>query len=45
MVATTAASLGGAQLHVPGPMRSVMVAIIGVLLGASFTPEVPRQGP
>ena len=40
MVATTAASLGGATLHVPAPMRSIMVAIIGVLLGASFTPEV-----
>ena len=40
MVATTAASLGGAKLHVPGPMRSIMVAVIGVLLGASFTPEV-----
>ena len=40
MVATTVASLGGARLHVPGPMRSIMVAIIGVLLGASFTPEV-----
>ena len=40
MVATTVASLGGARLHVPGPMRSFMVAIIGVLLGASFTPEV-----
>ena len=40
MVATTVASLGGATLHVPAPMRSIMVAIIGVLLGASFTPEV-----
>ena len=40
MVATTATSLGGAKLYVPGPMRSVMVAIIGVLLGASFTPEI-----
>ncbi|MCY4467737.1 MAG: AbrB family transcriptional regulator [Thiotrichales bacterium] len=40
MVATTVASLGGARLYVPGPMRSIMVAIIGVLLGASFTPEV-----
>ena len=40
MVATTAVSLGGANLYVPGPMRSIMVAIIGVLLGASFTPEV-----
>ena len=40
MVATTAASLGGARLYVPGLMRSIMVAIIGVLLGASFTPEI-----
>ena len=40
MVATTVVSLGGAKLYVPGPMRSIMVAIIGVLLGASFTPEV-----
>ena len=40
MVATTVASLGGAKLYVPGPMRSIMVAIIGVLLGASFTPDV-----
>ena len=40
MVATTVASLGGAKLHVPGPMRSIMIAVIGVLLGASFTPEI-----
>ena len=40
MVATTAASLGGVNLYVPGPMRSIMVAVIGVLLGASFTPDV-----
>ena len=40
MVATTVASLGGAKLHVPGPMRSIMVAVLGVLLGASFTPEI-----
>lgn len=40
MVATTVASLGGAKLHVPGAMRSIMIAVIGVLLGASFTPEV-----
>ena len=43
MVATTAASLGGANLYVPGPMRSIMVAIIGVLLGASFTPEIVEK--
>ena len=40
MVATTAASLGGAKLYIPAPMRSTMIAILGVLLGASFTPEI-----
>ena len=40
MVATTVASLGGAKLYVPGPARSIMIAVIGVLLGASFTPEI-----
>ena len=40
MVATTVASLGGAKLYVPGPARSIMIAVIGVLLGESFTPEV-----
>ena len=40
MVATTAASLGGAKLYIPAPLRSTMIAILGVLLGASFTPEV-----
>ena len=40
MVATTVASLGGAKLYVPGPARSIMIAVLGVLLGASFTPEV-----
>ena len=40
MVATTAASLGGTRLYVPGPMRSIMIAIIGVLLGAGFTPDI-----
>ena len=40
MVATTVASLAGARLYVPSPMRSAMITIIGVLLGASFTPEI-----
>ena len=40
MVATTAASLGGAALYVPSPMRSTMISILGVMLGASFTPEI-----
>ena len=40
MVATTAASLGGAKLYVPSPMRSTMISILGVMLGASFSPEI-----
>ncbi len=43
MVATTVASLGGARVHVPGPWRSIMLAIIGVMIGANFTPEVVEQ--
>ena len=43
MVATTVASLGGARVHVPGPWRSIMLAIIGVMIGANFTPEIVEQ--
>lgn len=39
MVLTTIAALSGVSLHVPGRLRSVMVAILGVLLGSTFTPE------
>jgi membrane AbrB-like protein len=39
MVLTTIAALSGVALHVPGRLRSVMVAILGVLLGSTFTPE------
>ena len=43
MVATTVASLRGARVYVPGPLRSIMLAIIGVMIGANFTPEVMEQ--
>ena len=33
MVATIAASLGGARLYGPSSMRSIMVAVIGVWHG------------
>jgi hypothetical protein len=39
MVLTTLAALFGVSLHVPGRLRAVMVAILGVLLGSTFTPE------
>ena len=39
MVLTTFAALFDVSLHVPGRLRAVMVAILGVLLGSTFTPE------
>ncbi len=40
MVATTVAALAGRAVPVPRPLRSTMIVVIGVLLGAGFTPEV-----
>ncbi len=40
MVICTIASLSGVNLQVPGTLRSVMVTVLGVLLGSTFTPEV-----
>ena len=40
MVATTVASVGGAPIALPAPLRSVMVAVLGVMLGSSFRPEI-----
>ena len=31
MVATTVASLGGVRLYVPGPMRSIMIAMMSLI--------------
>ncbi|MDX1434843.1 MAG: AbrB family transcriptional regulator [Gammaproteobacteria bacterium] len=39
MVICTLAALGGFKLLVPGRLRSVMITILGVLLGSTFTPE------
>lgn len=43
MTAATAAALAGAPLAVPGRVRNVMVAILGVLLGSQFTADVFAQ--
>lgn len=41
MVATTIAALSGVRpMHVPPSLRSAMIAILGVLLGSQFTPEL-----
>ena len=38
--ATTAAALGGARVRVPAVLRTVMVAVLGTMLGSAFTPQV-----
>ena len=45
MLATTAAALAGARMHVPNPVRAVFVTILGVLLGSAFTPDLMHQVP
>ncbi len=40
MVATTLAALARLDIAVPGALRTPMLAILGVLLGSGFTPEM-----
>ena len=40
MVLTTVAAIGGAAIAVPATLRSVFVAVLGVMLGSSFRPEL-----
>ena len=44
MVICTIASIYGTKLQVPQKLRSVMVSVLGVLLGSTFTPESTRTG-
>ena len=45
MLATTAAAASGVRVALPAPLRAVMVAVLGVMLGSGFTPEIlPRLG-
>ena len=39
MAATMGASLGGADIALPQPLRKPMIAVVGVALGSSFTPD------
>lgn len=43
MCATTAASLADARVRIPGGMRSVMLTVLGVMLGSAFKPELVEQ--
>jgi membrane AbrB-like protein len=43
MLATTLAALAGLPVRVPPRLRSVMLAVLGIMLGSAFTPAlVPR---
>ena len=39
LAATTAASLSGLELRVPEALRRPMIAVLGAMLGTTFTPE------
>jgi len=39
LAATTAASLGGLALRVPDGLRRPMIAVLGAMLGTTFTPD------
>jgi membrane AbrB-like protein len=39
LAATTAGSLSGLELRVPEPLRRPMIAVLGAMLGTTFTPE------
>ncbi len=43
MAATTAAAIAGLPVRLPGPFRGTMLAVLGVMLGSAFTPEVMEQ--
>lgn len=45
LVMTTAAALAGAPLRVPAPLRTLMITILGVMLGAAFSPAVVQDLP
>ena len=40
MVATTVAALAGVRIAVPMSLRGVMVALLGLMLGSRFSPEI-----
>lgn len=40
MTAVTTGALAGVPLRMPGMFRSVMITVLGIMLGSAFTPEV-----
>jgi membrane AbrB-like protein len=40
MVVVMAAAMAGARVVVPAPLRQGMIAVLGIMLGSAFTPEI-----
>lgn len=40
LAATTVAAIGGLHVRVPDGLRAAMIAVLGVMLGSSFTPQI-----
>lgn len=43
MVATTVAAMLGLPVAMPRSLRNVMIAVLGVMLGSAFTPEIVQR--
>lgn len=43
LTATTVAALAGAPMRVPQSLRAVMIGILGLMLGSTFTPDIVEQ--
>ncbi len=43
MLVTTAAALIGVPLRSPGKFRGYMIAVIGLMVGSAFTPDILKQ--
>ena len=40
MCVTTASALAGAKIMVPAPLRWLMIAVLGTMVGSAFRPEM-----
>ena len=45
ITACTAATLSGVRIAMSNPLRTVMIAVLGTLLGSGFTPDIIDQAP